>query len=91
MYLVPDNDEDLFADRSVTLKEVDQLEPQTHFGAMFARQITNNASPVDGQRNIAGGLVGDPTKMGVNAVSEFAFPFLAFSKFKLWRLLEVKQ
>lgn len=69
MYLVPDNDEDLFADRNTNLKQVDQLEPQTHFGAMIARQVTNDAAASAGHRNIAGGLIGEPTKIGVNAVS----------------------
>ncbi|XP_037031343.1 uncharacterized protein LOC119070914 isoform X2 [Bradysia coprophila] len=69
LYLVPDNDEDLFADRGTTLKEVDQLESQTHFGAMFARQVTNNSAALAGQRNIAGGLVGEPTTMGVKAIT----------------------
>ncbi|KAG4070831.1 hypothetical protein HA402_011057 [Bradysia odoriphaga] len=68
LYLVPDNDEDLFADRGTTLKEVNQLESQTYFGAMVARQMTNDAAALAGHRNIAGGLVGEPTTMGVNAI-----------------------
>ncbi len=76
--MVADNDEDLLTAKGASLQEVDQLEPLTHFGAMIARQITDDTVTATGPRNIAGGLVGDPTKNIVNSVSKFLFGFVFF-------------
>lgn len=37
---------------------------------MIAKQITNDTVAPSGQRNIAGGLIGDPTKSSVRLVSK---------------------
>lgn len=67
--LVGDNDEEILESKAVSLKIVPHLEPRTHFGAMIAKQITNATVSLSGPRNIAGGLVGETTKICVESVS----------------------
>lgn len=74
--MVADNDEDFLASKAANLKEVHEVQPQTNFGAMIAKQIKNDVQSQPSQRNFAGALIGEPTKNCVKWVSKkFAFFF----------------
>lgn len=71
-----DNDGDSIASHPTCFNDVLQLHPQTPFGAMIAKHITNAAISVPGQRTHAGALIGDPL-IGVKGVSNI-FGFFCF-------------
>lgn len=79
--MIANNDEDVLRSKSAALL-VSQLQPRTYFGAITAKQITNDTVSQSGQRNFAGRLIGDSSKNCVKSVSIFVFKFY-YTKFEL--------